>query len=364
LDELQKRVETICKAYGFEKVSTPHLANIKLFEISGHASKFGDELFHVTSGRDHNMVLKPVQCPHQTQIYAANLRSYRDLPIRYMESNKQYRAELPGAVSGLSRVYAITCEDGHSFCAVDQVKQEIVNMVNIIKDFYTDLGLWDNCWVSLSVRDPEKPEDYIGESKDWDLCEELLAEVSEELALNAKRMEGEAALYGPKLDFMFKDAIGREIQIPTVQVDFATAKRFDLTYIDKKGDKVNPVMVHRAILGSYERFMMLLIEHFAGALPTWLAPVQVNIIPVNNEFHLEYANSIYNLLKQNNIRVELDNRNEKLGYRMRESITRKIPYTIIIGDNEIKDNIVSYRLYKEEKTTSVSIEEFINLLEI
>ena len=362
IDELQKRVEAICKDYGFEKVITPHLANIKLFEMSGHATKFADELFHVTSAKEHNMVIKPVQCPHQTQIYASKLRSYRDLPIRYMESAKQYRAELPGGISGLSRVYAITCEDGHSFCTVDQVKQEVINMVNIIKDFYTGLGLWDNCWVSLSVKDPNKPENYIGEPKDWDTCETLLAEVSDELELNAVRCEGEAALYGPKLDFMFKDALGREIQIPTVQLDFATAKRFDLTYIDPDGNKVNPVIVHRAILGSYERFMMLLIEHFAGALPSWLAPVQVNIIPVNNEFHLDYATGVKETLKKHNIRVELDDRNEKLGYKMRESITRKIPYTIIIGNNEIENNNISYRLYGSDDTTSIELSEFINLI--
>ena len=361
-DELQKAVEKICRRYGFEKVSCPSLANIKLFETSGHAQKFNEELFRVESLKGHKMVLKPVQCPHHTQIYASKPRSYKDLPIRYMESDKQYRAELQGAVGGLSRVYAITVEDGHSFCTVDQVKQEVINMCNIIKDFYSSLNLWGNHWVSLSIRDYDHPEKYIGSKEDWDLCEKMLQEVSDELGLNAKRCEGEAALYGPKLDFMFKDAMGREIQIPTVQLDFATAKRFDLTYIDKDGTKVTPVMVHRAILGSYERFFVLLLEHFKGALPIWLSPVQVNIIPINNEYHLDYSNELKELLFNEDVRVELDDRNEKLSYKMREAQVQKIPINIIIGDKEIKDGLVSYRRYNSDETFSCNREDFIKLL--
>ncbi len=361
-EELQRAVEKICRSYGFQKVSTPHLANIKLYEISGHAQKFSEELFHVTSEKGHNMVMKPVQCPHQTQIYASKIRSYKDLPIRYMESEKQYRAEMPGAVSGLSRVYAITCEDGHSFCTVEQVKQEVINMVNIIKDFYSGLGLWGNQWVSLSLRDYSHPEKYIGDQADWDTCEKMLEEVSNELGLNAIKCEGEAALYGPKLDFMFKDVMGREFQIPTVQLDFATPKRFNLTYINKNGEKENPVMVHRAILGSYERFFVLILEHFAGNLPLWLSPTQVNILPVNNEYHLEYSNKIKEILLNNDIRVELDDRNEKLGYKIRESQTMKIPYTLIIGDKEVNSNTISYRKYSSEETVNLSIEELINQL--
>ena len=225
-DTLQREIEKICRSYGFQKVSCPSLANISLFETSGHAQKFNDELFRVSSPKGHEFVLKPVQCPHHTQIYASKMRSYKDLPIRYMESDKQYRAELQGSVGGLSRVYAITIEDGHSFCRIDQVKDEVINMCNIIRDFYTRMGLWEDHWVSLSVRDYDHPEKYIGNKEDWDLCESMLQEVSDELHLEAKRCEGEAALYGPKLDFMFTDALGREVQIPTVQVDFSTPNRF------------------------------------------------------------------------------------------------------------------------------------------
>ena len=361
-DELQKEIEHICRKYGFQKVSCPSLASISLFETSGHAKKFNDELFRVNSPKGHEFVLKPVQCPHHTQIYASKLRSYKDLPIRYMESDKQYRAELQGAVSGLSRVYAITVEDGHVFCRRDQVKDEIISIVNLIKDFYSRMGLWDNNWVSLSVRDYDHPEKYIGDINDWDLCENLLQEISDELGLNAKKCEGEAALYGPKLDFMFKDSLGREIQIPTVQVDFATPKRFGLFYIDENGEKQTPVMVHRAVLGSYERFIVLLLEQFKGILPIWLSPVQVNIIPINIKYHDEYCKKIYELLLNEDIRVEYDNSDERFNKKIMNSNQMKNPINIIIGDKERDNNLISYKKYNSEETISLSIDEFIKYI--
>ncbi len=361
-DELQKEIERVCRKYGFQKVSCPSLADISLFETSGHAKKFNDELFRVSSPKGHEFVLKPVQCPHHTQIFASKLRSYKDLPIRYMESDKQYRAELPGTVSGLSRVYAITVEDGHSFCRVDQVKDEVINMCNLIRDFYTRMGLWKDYWVSLSVRDYEHPEKYIGDKEDWDVCEEMLGEICDELHLGAKKCEGEAALYGPKIDFMFKDALGREFQIPTVQLDFATPKRFNLFYIDEFGNKQTPVMVHRAVLGSYERFMVLLLEQFKGVLPVWLSPVQVNIIPVNMMYHGEYCKQIYNILNEEDIRVNYDDSKESMNKKVRQSNIMKNPYTLIIGDNERDNNLVSYRKYGSEETYSMSINEFIKFI--
>ncbi|MGI6104536.1 MAG: threonine--tRNA ligase, partial [Patescibacteria group bacterium] len=348
IDELKKAVESICRKYGFEKVSAPSLAKIELFEISGHAKKFGDELFHVTSEKKHDFVLKPVQCPHHTQIYASKTRSYRDLPIRYMESDKQYRAEKTGEVGGLSRVYAITVEDGHSFCRVDQVKDEVVNMVKIIKNFYSALGLWGNHRVCLSVRDYDHPEKYIGDQKDWDTCEKMLQEISNEMNLSAEKQEGEAALYGPKLDFMFKDATGREIQIPTVQLDFATAKKFKLHYINEKGEKISPVMVHRAILGSYERFLVLLIEHYAGAFPLWLSPVQMTIIPVSEKFS-DYAKDVKKKLLERNIRVEINDKAESLGKRISETEKQKIPYILVVGEKEMKDGTVNVRTHGEKQ---------------
>ena len=359
-DELQKEIERVCKKYGFQKVSCPALADISLFETSGHAAKFNDELFRVSSPKGHEFVLKPVQCPHHTQIYASKIRSYKDLPIRYMESDKQYRAELQGAVSGLSRVYAITVEDGHSFCRIDQVKKEVKNMCNLIKEFYTRMGLWKNNWISLSVRDYNHPENYIGNKEDWDVCEQMLQEVSDELGLNAKRCEGEAALYGPKLDFMFEDALGREIQIPTVQLDFSTPKRFNLSYINENGEKVPPVMVHRAVLGSYERFLVLLLEQTKGVLPLWLSPIQVNIIPVNMNYHDDYCKKLKEKLLEEDIRVEYDDSEESMNKKIRQSNIMKNPYTIIIGDKERDNNLISYRKYGSEETISMNIEEFIN----
>lgn len=357
IDELKKHIESICRNYGFEKVMCPSLAKIKLFELSGHAKKFGEELFRVTSSREHEFALKPVQCPHHTQIYASKLRSYRDLPIRYMESDKMYRAEKTGEVGGLNRVYAITVEDGHSFCRVDQVKEEVKNMVNIIKDFYSSIGLWKNHWVSLSVRDKSHPEKYIGTEEDWEKCEKMLEEISDEMKLNAKRCEGEAALYGPKLDFMFKDAMGKEIQIPTVQLDFATPKRFELFYVDEKGEKMNPVMVHRAVLGSYERFLVLLVEHFAGAFPLWLSPVQVEIIPVSEKF-VDYGKKILEELKKNNVRAEIDDSDESLGKRIRNAEKQKIPYILVVGEKEEKDESVAVRS-GDSKQEVTGIKEFV-----
>ncbi len=361
-EELQKHIENICRNYGFQKVITPHLTKIDLYEISGHANKFGKELFHVSSEAGHDFVMKPVQCPHQTQIYASRSRSYKDLPIRYMESEKQYRAEKTGEVGGLNRVYAITVEDGHTFCTPDQVKSEIIGLVNIIKDFYTALGLWGNHWVSLSVRDNAHPEKYIGEPEDWDLCEKMLQVVSDELGLKAKRCEGEAALYGPKLDFMFRDALGKEVQIPTVQVDFATPKKFNLLYIDKDGLEKHPVMVHRAILGSYERFMALLIEHYAGAFPVWLAPVQVKILPISAEKHMDYCKKIHAELLANSIRIELDESNESLNKKIRAAELQKIPYILVIGDKEKETGSVNVRMRGKKETETIKIKEFVEMI--
>ena len=359
LEELQKHVEEICRNYGFKKVSTPHLAKLKLFELSGHKQKFGEELFHVKSHHKQNYVLKPVLCPHQTQLFASQQRSYRDLPIRYMESNKMHRDEKPGEISGLSRVIAITVEDGHSFCRLDQVREEIKNMIKIIKEFYSALGLWGKHWVSLSVRDPKTPEKYIGDPKDWNMCEKILADVGHDMKLKPVRREGEAALYGPKLDFMFSDALGKEIQIPTVQLDFSTPKRFDLFYIDEKGKKVPPVLVHRAILGSYERFLVLLIEHFAGAFPLWLSPVQAEVIPVSEKF-AKYSKEILAKLSEKNIRAIMNDASESLGKRIRAAQKQKINYMLIVGEKEQKSKSIAVRDREKGDLGAMKIEKFLD----
>ena len=358
IDELQKRVEKICRDYGFGKVSTPHLTKIDLYEISGHKTKFGDELFYVKSHYKDNYVLKPVQCPHHIQIYLSNPRSYRELPIRYMESEKQYRDEKPGELCGLQRVIPITVEDGHIFCTPEQIKEEIKNIVNIIQNFYGSLGIGDDRWVSLSVRDYEHPEKYIGDLKDWDECEKILQEISDEMGLNAKKCEGEAALYGPKLDFMFKDATGREVQIPTIQLDFATPKKFNMIYIDKEGKEKIPVMIHRAILGSYERFLMLLIEHFAGAFPVWLSPVQVKIISVS-EKHIEYCKKLAQEFRNKNIRVEINDNNETVGNKIRKATQEKIPYILVIGDKEMNSSKLTLRDRGKKETREIEKNKFL-----
>lgn len=362
IEELKKEIEKICRSYGFEKVITPHLAKIEMYELSGHAKKFGEELFHVTSEQSDEFALKPVQCPHQTQIYASRPRSYKDLPIRYMESEKQYRAEKAGEIGGLNRVYAITVEDGHTFCTIDQVKDEIKVMVSIIEKFYKSIGLWNNHWVSLSVRDPKHPEKYIGDEKDWNLCEKILKQVSDEMKLGAKKMEGEAALYGPKLDFMFKDALGKEIQIPTVQIDFATPKKFNLTYTDKDGKEKSPVMVHRAILGSYERFLALIIEHYAGAFPAWLSPVQIYVIPIGEKY-IPYAQNVFKKLNSLNLRVELKNGNETLSKKIRYGEIQKIPYLLIVGDTEKKNKTISVRKRGRGNIGELVIDKFARMIQ-
>jgi len=362
IDELRKHIEKVCAGYGFKKVMTPHLAKIELYKLSGHAEKFSKELFHVSSEQKHDFVMKPVQCPHQTQIYASRKRSYRDLPIRYMESEKQYRAEKSGEVGGLNRVYAITVEDGHSFCRVEQVKKEVMNMVEIIKNFYSALGLWGNHWVSLSVRDYSHLENYIGDARDWDECEKMLSEVAREMNLDAKKIEGEAALYGPKLDFMFRDSMGKEVQIPTVQLDFATPKRFDLVYTNEEGKDEFVVMVHRAILGSYERFLALMIEHFAGNFPLWLSPVQVKILPVSSENHIEYAQKLQKLFVENDIRSEIDDNNESINKKIREAEKQKIPYMLVVGDKESQSDSVAVRSKGSRDIKDMKTKKFIENL--
>ncbi len=345
IEELKNALKEISQKHDMQMVSIPHLAKLELYEISGHAAKFEEELFHVESHYDQEFILKPVNCPHHTQIYASRPRSYRDLPLRYIEQTMQYRDEKPGQIGGLQRTRGFTVDDGHTFCRVDQIQDEAGVIVEAIKQFYENIGLWGEHWVSLSVRDPKSPDKYIGEPSDWDKAEDMLSKISDKYELNAKRMEGEAALYGPKLDFMFKDALGRETQLATVQLDFAMPKRFGLTYIDQNSDEQTPVMIHRAILGSFERFIMLLIEHFAGKFPVWLAPEQIRLITVNQEEPtINYANELYKKAKSHGLRVFIDNSNESVGKKIRNSELMKVPYTLVLGDKEIASGDLTPRI--------------------
>ena len=368
---LKSMLIQVGKKYGGEEVGIPHIAKRELYETSGHAQKFGEELFEVKSHYDIDFVMKPVNCPHHTQIFASRPRSYRELPISYMESTMQYRDEKPGQIGGLTRVRAITVDDGHIFCTPDQIKEVATGLCRFIEEFHSSLGMYGDHWVSLSVRDYSKPESYVGDPADWDKAEQMLADLAEELGLDAKRMEGEAALYGPKLDFMYRDVLGNERQLSTVQLDFATPKRFGLTYVNEQGEDVAPVMVHRAILGSYERFMAILLEKTAGWLPLWLAPEQVRILTINDAV-ADYAQKVRDILdnvvlmqplKYNELRYSTDDRNESLGRKIRDAVELKVPVLIIVGPRDAAENQVSVRVKSEEQKLPLSeLESFLKSL--
>jgi threonyl-tRNA synthetase len=281
------------------------------------------------------------------------------LPIRYTEATKVYRDEQAGELIGLSRVRSITQDDGHIFCTPEQIEQEIKNIVSIIKEFYQSLNMFNegDYWVSLSVRDSQTPEKYLGDEILWDKAENILENIAKGENLNYKRVEGEAAFYGPKLDFMFKDALGRERQLATAQLDFIMPERFKLEYTDKDGVKKTPVMIHRAIAGSLERFMAVMIEHFAGAFPFWLSPVQIKILPITDA-HKEYAKEIFENLKKQNYRVELDNENESLGKKIRNAKMEKIPYLLVIGDKEVAEKKITIESRDEGNIGAMSLEDF------
>lgn len=368
---LKDMLAQVGKKYGGVQVEIPHIAKRTLYETSGHAQKFSEELFEVKSHYDIDFVMKPVNCPHHTQIFASRPRSYKELPISYMETTMQYRDEKPGQIGGLTRVRAITVDDGHIFCTTDQIKDVAIGLCKFIEEFHTALGMYGDHWVSLSVRDYSKPESYIGDPADWDKAEQMLADLADEMGLDAKRMEGEAALYGPKLDFMYRDVLGNERQLSTIQLDFATPKRFNLSYVDQSGEDVAPVMMHRAILGSYERFMAILLEKTAGWLPLWLAPEQVRILTINDAA-LEYARKVQDVLngvvlmeplKYNEIRHTIDDRNESLGRKIRDAVELKVPVLIIVGPRDAAVNQVSVRIKGEEKAIPLEeLEAFLKSL--
>jgi len=362
-NKIEETIMEIQAKYGFEKVSIPHITKKDLYETSGHWGKFKDDLFHVKGKGDTEFVMKPMNCPHHTQIYASQMRSYRDLPIRYAETTTCYRDELPGELLGLSRVRSLTQDDGHIFCTLDQVKEESKNLVKVVREFYTKLGMFNDgdFWVSLSVRDPKTPEKYLGDTDNWDKAEQFLKEIAESEELPYKKVEGEAAFYGPKLDFQFKDALGREWQLATIQIDFVQPERFGLEYINDKGEKDRPVMIHRAIAGSLERFMSVIIEHFAGAFPVWLAPIQAQILPVNKG-HEDFAYELAEKLKKSQARIEVKDSSDSLGKRIRNCQKGKIPFAIVIGDKEVESGNLTVRKYGEQKDSEMSVEEFLELL--
>lgn len=343
--------------YGFERVWTPHMARTELYKHSGHYDKY-PERFEVTSAEtDDVFMLKPMNCPHHAQLFARKPWSYRELPVRYMENTTNYRDEKSGELHGLSRVRSLSQDDGHIFCQEKDVKQELASVVRMIKELYQTLHL--EFYARLSYRDDS--DKFLGDDAHWTLAETAIAEVAKEESLETIEGKGEAAFYGPKIDFLVKDSLGREWQCATVQLDFVQPERFGLEYVDSDGSKKRPVMIHKALLGSIERFLSVYIEHTAGAFPLWLSPVQVWILPIS-EAHQLYAQEIFDTLKQSGIRAELRNENESLGKKIRESKVQKIPYVLVIGNQEVESKTVTLESRDEGKIGSLSIEETLERL--
>lgn len=345
---------------GYSRVWTPHIAKKALYVTSGHAEKFGDELFSV-KGKEDEFILKPMNCPHHMQLFDDNQFSYRDMPVRYFEPATVYRDEKSGQLAGLTRVRAITQDDGHLFCRVNQIGQEVSTIVDIIKTFYTTFDLTSDYWVSLSVRGEDRSR-FIGGDDIWIAAEKALEDAAQANNLPYKRVEGEAAFYGPKLDFMFRDAIGREWQLATIQCDFNLPERFNLSYINEQGEKERPVVIHRAISGSLERFMGIMIEHFAGNFPLWLAPTQAVVIPIG-EAHQDYAKEVFAQLQNTGIRTTLRDDNESLGKKIRESKLQKIPYFIVIGGQEVESKNLTLESRDQGKVGTLTIEETLAKLQ-
>ena len=358
-DLVVEKIAKLQEKLGWQKVTIPHITKSELYKISGHWDKYKDDLFHVKGKSDTKFVMKPMNCPHHTQIFAAFPKSYKDLPVRFTENTMVYRDEQAGELMGLSRVRAITQDDGHAFCSESQIEQEVKGIVSIIKTFYKDLGMLEKgkYWVSLSAMDPKKPEKYLNEGGIFEKAENILEKIAKDEDLPYKKVEGEAAFYGPKLDFQFKDAIGREWQLGTVQLDFSMPKRFGLEYTDENGQKQTPVMIHRAIAGSLERFMSVMIEHFAGEFPFWMSPVQAKIIPVG-DFANKYSENIYKELKTAGFRVELDNSSNGFGKKVRVAKKEKIPFFIIVGDKDMEVNKLTLES-RDGESGQLSTEELI-----
>ena len=344
---------------GYDHVYTPVLANVDLYKTSGHWDHYQEDMFPAMKlDEDEAMVLRPMNCPHHMMIYKNKPHSYRELPIRIAELGTMHRYEASGAVSGLQRVRGMTLNDSHIFVRPDQIKEEFKRVVNMIQDVYKDFGFEDYRF-RLSYRDPEDKHKYFDDDEMWEKAESMLKEASDELGLTYEEAIGEAAFYGPKLDVQVKTAMGKEETLSTAQLDFLLPERFDLTYIGQDGEQHRPVVIHRGVVSTMERFVAFLTEETKGAFPTWLAPMQVEIIPVNIDLHYDYARLLQDELKSQGVRVEIDDRNEKMGYKIREAQMKKIPYQIVVGDQEVEHQEVNVRKYGSEKQESVEKDEFI-----
>lgn len=346
---------------GYKHVLTPPLGNVELYKTSGHWDHYKDSMFPKMEVEEEEFVLRPMNCPHHMIIYGNEIHSYRDLPIRIAEIARDARYETSGSLKGIERVRTFCQNDSHIFCTPEQIESEFKGVVDLILEVYKELGITEYKF-ELSLRDPEDKVKYHQDDEMWNMAENKLREVLNDLGIPYVEKIGEAAFYGPKLDVQVRPAVGNEFTLSTCQLDFCLPAKFDLTYVDKDGEKKTPVVIHRAIFGSIDRTIAYYLEETKGILPTWLAPVQAVVMPVNAEFQGEYAESVYKLLKDNNIRVELDARNEKLGYRLREAQTMKVPYTLILGDNEKDNKTISFRLFGSQDTTTLPQDDFIKLI--
>lgn len=359
--ELENYIKEKERKLGYQHVMTPCVGNVELYKTSGHWDHYKENMFPAMEVDGESFVLRPMNCPHHMMIYANKLHSYKDLPIRIGEIAHDFRYEASGAVKGIERGRHFCQNDAHLFVTPEQIKTEFKSVVDLIFEVYKDFNITDYHCV-LSLRDKNDKEKYHPDDEMWDKAENELREVLNDLKIEYTEEIGEAAFYGPKLDVNVKPAVGNEYTISTCQLDFCLPAKFDLKYVDSDGLKKTPVVLHRAILGSLDRFMAYIIEETKGNLPVWLAPVQVNIVPVNNKYHLEYATKVKDLLAESGIRVSLDDRDEKLSYRMRESQTKKIPYTLIIGDQERDNEQISYRKFGQTETTTLAQNEFIKII--
>ena len=342
---------------GYRHVLTPPLGSVELYKKSGHWDHYKDSMFPKMEMEGEEFVLRPMNCPHHMMLYGNSIHSYRELPIRIAEIARDSRYEASGSLKGIERVRTFCQNDSHIFCMPDQIEAEFKGVVDLILEVYRELDIKDYHF-ELSLRDPEDKVKYFQDDEMWNMAEGKLREVLADLNIEYQEKIGEAAFYGPKLDVQVKPAVGPEYTLSTCQLDFCLPRKFDLSYIDSNGEKKTPVVIHRAILGSIDRFIAFYLEETKGVLPFWLAPVQIEIIPVNMDLHLDMASKIENDLLDKGYRVELDDREEKLSYKMRESQVRKIPMTIILGDNEMRESTISYRLFGEKDTHTVSFDEF------
>ena len=350
-------------ADGYQHVYTPVLMNVDAYKTSGHWAHYRDDMFPPMDMGDGEMLeLRPMNCPSHIQIYKHHIRSYRELPIRIAELGMMHRYEKSGALSGLQRVREMTLNDGHTFVTLDQVQSEFSKILTLILDVYKDFDITDY-YFRLSYRDPKNTKKYFANDEMWERSQSMLKKAMDDMGLDYVEAEGEAAFYGPKLDIQTKTALGADETMSTIQLDFMLPERFNLTYVGQDGEEHRPVMIHRGIVGTMERFIAYLIEIYKGAFPTWLAPVQVEVIPVNLDAHSDYAKKVRDELNKRGFRAEADLRNEKLGYKIRESQTQKVPYTLVLGDKELKDNSVNVRRYGTEEEVAKSFDEFLREIE-